>query len=91
MSVELALTASSGDLSRKRKQEDDSRALGLTGAEIDLARRGLSFDLKIARAIAFALAINEHTRARASAAGLCERSCVEIEHLAAANRQVAGS
>ncbi|WP_272870983.1 hypothetical protein [Agrobacterium tumefaciens] len=38
MSVELALTASSGDLSCKRKQEDDSRALGLTGAEIDLAR-----------------------------------------------------
>lgn len=90
MTIELALIASSGDLSPKRKQEDDNRALGLTGAEIDLARRGLSFDVKIVRAIAFALTANGNTRARARAAGLCERSCVEIEHLAAAGRQVAG-
>jgi hypothetical protein len=82
LSVELALTASSGDAVLMPQQDENGRALGLTGAEIDLARRGSSFDVKIARAIAFALTVCEETRIRARRAGLCERSCTEIERIA---------
>ncbi|WP_245337496.1 hypothetical protein [Shinella sp. HZN7] len=85
--VELALTATSNDSLLLRKQEESARAIGMTGAEIDVARRGFSFDVKTSMAIALALAVCEENRQRALRTGLCARSCAEIEKMAAAFRQ----
>ncbi|WP_245290278.1 MULTISPECIES: carbonic anhydrase family protein [unclassified Shinella] len=65
--VELALTATSNDSFLFRKQEESARAIGMMGAEIDVARRGFSFDLKTSMAIALALAVREENRQRALA------------------------
>jgi hypothetical protein len=42
LSIELALTAK--DTQRQETQDAEARALGMSGAEIDAARRGRSFD-----------------------------------------------
>ncbi|MBY6264857.1 hypothetical protein EI613_23475 [Azospirillum sp. 412522] len=88
MSIELALTAGIGDMPLLRRQDADAKRLGLTGAEIDAAREGSSFDFPIAQAIALALAASDEDRAarreRAARAGIDGRTCLEIEHLAAA-------
>jgi hypothetical protein len=87
LSVELALTATSNNSLLLRKQEASARAIGMKEAEIDVARRGFSFDLKTSMAIALALAVCEENRQRALRTGLCARSCAEIEKMAAAFRQ----
>ncbi|MGF7149401.1 hypothetical protein FHS96_003052 [Sphingomonas zeicaulis] len=54
--VELALTASETDPVCRRRQEAEAARRGLTGAEVDAARAGRSFDARAAAAIALALA-----------------------------------
>lgn len=56
LSVELALTAESNDMLRRKCQEEDARSLGMTGAEVDAARRGTSFDARTSLVVAFAAA-----------------------------------
>lgn len=88
LSIELALTAGRGDTLLLQRQDADAKRLGMTGAEVDAARRGSSFDFPISRAIALALASNDEDRSsrreRAVKAGIDGRACLEIEHLAAA-------
>jgi hypothetical protein len=83
LSIELALIAASGNGALTRQQENDAKVLGMTGAEIDMARSGSSFDFQLSRAIAFALATNEEQRTRAIKAGLGAQVCAEIENMAA--------
>jgi len=54
LSIELALTAK--DTQRQETQDAEARALGMSGAEIDAARRGRSFDAKTSIAMALAIA-----------------------------------
>lgn len=93
LSIELALTAGSGDGPLLRRQDADASRLGLTGAEVDAARNGSSFDLPISQAIALALASNDEDRAlrreRAAKAGIDGRACLQIEDLAALIRRSA--
>ncbi|PWC32884.1 hypothetical protein TSO352_20005 [Azospirillum sp. TSO35-2] len=90
MSIELALTAGSGDRPLLQQQDTAARRLGMTGAEIDAARRGSSFDFHTSQAIALALASNDEDRGsrrgRAVRAGIDGQACRKIEHLAAAFR-----
>ncbi|OJF97678.1 hypothetical protein AX760_16225 [Pararhizobium antarcticum] len=83
MSIELALSAKSADQFDVRRQENDARTLGMTGADIDIARSGSSFDFQLAKATAFALAPNEANRESAIKAGLDDRVCAAIEQIAA--------
>lgn len=90
LSIELALTADSADPGRRSQQEDAARTLGMTGAEIDVARRGSSFDALISIAVALAIAsrnANEaalaDARHRAINAGIPEGICQEIVAFAA--------
>lgn len=88
LTIELALTAHGGDPLARRRQEEQARALGLSGAEIDAARHGRSFDVRISIALALATADGEEERQRhrkrALAAGLDAETCRAIEALAAA-------
>ena len=54
--VELALDAGDADPGRRSRQDAEAARIGLTGAEIDAARAGRSFDARAAAAIALALA-----------------------------------
>ena len=83
LSIELALTAGRGDPVFARQQEMDAKALGLTGAEIDVARNGSSFDFQLSKAIALALKPNVEHRERAMKAGIDAHACAEIEKMAA--------
>lgn len=83
LSIELALTANRSDPLLLRLQDDDARALGMNGAEIDMARAGTSFDFQTSVAIAFALVLDDANRQRALRAGLCKRTCAEIENVVA--------
>lgn len=88
LSIELALTADSQDPLQRQQQDTRAKALGMTGAEIDAARGGKSFDVRTSVVLALAMASNnddEHRRrqrARALKAGLTEDVCFEIEALA---------
>ncbi len=88
LSIELALTAGSGNTLLLQRQDADAKRLGMTGAEVDAARRGSSFDFPISRAIALAIASNDEDRSsrreRAAKAGIDRGACLEIERLAAA-------
>jgi hypothetical protein len=92
-SIELALTQDQGDPALLRKQDADARRLGMSGAEVDAARKGRSFDLRRSRAIALALAREnrDDLRLRARQAGLDELACREIEMLAASFSPAAAS
>ncbi|PPJ49013.1 hypothetical protein C0075_02810 [Rhizobium sp. KAs_5_22] len=83
MSIALALTAAGGDALLTRQQEEDAKALGMSGAEVDMARSGSSFDFQVSRALALALAPNDEQRERAVRAGLSVHVCAEIEEIAA--------
>lgn len=83
LSIELALLASCNDRRLLQRQDQTVHDVGMTGAEIDMARRGSSFDVKISAAVALALVPSEERRRRARRAGLCDRSCATIEQLAA--------
>lgn len=56
LEVALALDAGEVDPARRGRQEARAAQLGLTGAEIDAARAGRSFDARAAAAILLALA-----------------------------------
>lgn len=88
LTIELALTAGRGDPALHRRQDADARSLGMSGAEIDAARDGRSFDLRRSRAMALALAGpgEDLGRLRACAlqAGFDAGQCREIEALAVA-------
>lgn len=83
LSIELALTAGRGDPIFARQQEMDAKALGMTGAEVDMARKGSSFDFQLSKAIAVALKPDAEHRERALKAGIGTRACADIERLAA--------
>lgn len=91
LSIELALTADTPDPLQQRRQDADASRLGMTGAEIDAARRGWSFDVRISMALALASAKGpEETRlhrTRALRSGINEELCSEIEALAARHSQ----
>lgn len=90
LSIEFALTAESGDASGRRRQEAGAVRLGMTGAEIDAARRGRSFDVLTSLALALAIAARSaapdrlrEARDRALGAGISADMCREIEAMAA--------
>jgi hypothetical protein len=87
LSIELALTAGSTDALLLEQQDATAKRLGMTGAEIDIARQGSSFEFLTSRAIALALATTAEDRAerRASAvkAGIDGQARADIEKLAA--------
>lgn len=89
MSIELAMTAASQDASLHPQQDVQARALGMSGAEIDAARHGGSFDARIAIAVALATAAGQDSQrhreqvVRALRAGLSEQACRDIQALAA--------
>ncbi|MBW9070071.1 hypothetical protein [Agrobacterium pusense] len=80
LSIELALTGTNASKLLLAKQEA-GRALGMTGAEIDVARRGSSFDFETSIAISLALNACQETHQRALRAGLSEEACAEIERI----------
>jgi hypothetical protein len=82
LSIELALTANNAMPSQFAKQEEAGRALGMTGAEMDVARRGSSFDFHTSIAVSLALHACRETRQRARDAGFSKETCEEIECLA---------
>lgn len=55
----------------------------MSGAEIDMARNGSSFDFQLSSVIALALALNDEQRERATRAGLDVQVCADIENMAA--------
>ena len=83
LSIELAPTAGRGDPILAQQQEKDAKALGMTGAEIDMACKGSSFDFQLSKAIAVALESTAERRERALKAGIDARACAGIEKLAA--------
>ncbi|WP_246763476.1 hypothetical protein [Rhizobium sp. 007] len=83
LSIELALTAGRSDPIFAGRQEKDAKALGMTGAEIDMARNGSSFDFQLSSAIAVALEPNVEHCERAMKAGIDAQACADIEKLAA--------
>ncbi len=54
-SIELALTGTNASKPLLAKQEEAGRALGMTGAEMDVARRGSSFEFNTSIAVSLAL------------------------------------
>lgn len=84
LSIELALTGTNASKLLLAKQEEAGRALGMTGAEMDVARRGSSFDFETSITISLALNACQETHQRALRAGLSEEACVEIEFMSQA-------
>ena len=89
LSIELALTSAAHDPPQVQQQEASARRLGMSGAEIDAARRGWSFDVRTSVAVALAVASvisdderHEQQRAKALKAGISKAGCDEIEALA---------
>jgi hypothetical protein len=84
LSIELALTADRHDPPQRALQEAEARELGMSGAEIDAARRGWSFDVQTSIALALATGDGDRRmeRERALRAGITEKVCREIEMLA---------
>ncbi len=82
LSIELALTGTNASKPLLAKQEEAGRALGMTGAEMDVARRGSSFEFNTSIAVSLALDACRETRQRARDAGFSEKTCEEIERLA---------
>lgn len=88
LSIELALTVGRADARQCQRQDSKARRLGMTGAEIDAARTGYSFDAITARAVALALAVRDGDphrawqRTRALEAGISREACRQIEELA---------
>jgi hypothetical protein len=81
LSIELALTAGRGDPIFARQQEIDAKAVA--EAEVDMARKGSSFDFRLSKAIGLALKPDAGHRERAMKAGIDARACADIERLAA--------
>lgn len=79
LSIELALTGRCNDRALSLEQDETAKAVGMTGAEVDAARRGSSFDIKTSAAVSLALNACHENRHRAKRAGLTEECCAEIE------------
>ncbi|WP_157220486.1 hypothetical protein [Flavisphingomonas formosensis] len=91
LSIEMALTGDRDDPVLHQRQNSQAARLGMSGAEIDAARAGRSFDLRRSRALALALASTDErdeVRERARQAGLCEQACREVERLAGQVRAI---
>lgn len=90
VSIELALMEGPDDPAAAYWQQyADAKRLGMSEAEIDIARQGRSFDVQTASAQAVAIAalsedeaIRAAARARAKTLGLCEATCQRIEAFA---------
>jgi hypothetical protein len=87
LSIELALTADQRNPLQHARQEVEATELRMTGAEVDAARRGWSFDVQTSIALALACTSSggEDRRVqhmRALGAGIAEDVCREIEALA---------
>lgn len=86
VTIGLALTANARDPLQRRQQDIEARRLGLSGAEIDAARRGWSFDVRTSIALALVTASSEDQlgvqRRRALKAGISEETCAAILALA---------
>lgn len=87
LSIELALTAGQQDPLQHARQEAEARELRMTGAEVDAARRGWSFDVQVSIMLALACTSSgsddrrvQHMRALG--AGITGEVCREIEILA---------
>ena len=84
LAIELSLTASQDTMLHDR-QDAQARRLGMTGADIDAARRGRSFEVQTSMALALAIARGDERgklRERAIGMGLAEAVCREIERFA---------
>lgn len=86
LSIEMALTGPSASKPLLGKQEEAGRALGMTGAEMDVARQGSSFDFNTSIAVSLALNACRENRQRALHAGLSEETCAEIERISQTGR-----
>ncbi|MGV7030637.1 hypothetical protein [Methylobacterium symbioticum] len=89
LSIALALFDGNRDVPLPPERETEARRLGLCGAEVDAARRGRSFDARMSRALALALAAASRDggrlheeRAWAVWSGIPAEVCREIESLA---------
>jgi hypothetical protein len=91
LSIEIALAARIDDPGLHRLQYEEAKRLGMSGAEIDAARRGRSFDAQISIALALATAPDaaqrQTQRQRARKAGIADDVSDRIEQLAAALRE----
>lgn len=90
--LKLALLSDCGCLGTLGALEKEARSSGMTGAEIDAALGGRSFEARTAAAISFACAIKmdqaemlEHHRARANRFGITD---AELEAIARETRQI---
>lgn len=85
LAIELSLTASQDTMLHER-QDAQARRLGMTGADIDAARRGRSFEVQTLMALTLATARSgeerRKLRERAIGMGLAEAVCREIERFA---------
>ena len=91
----LALLSDCGCLETLGKLETDARRTGMTGAEIDVALEGRSFEARTSAALAYACAIKTarvdlvaDARNRAYVFGLSDE---ELEAVAQRTRQIIGS
>ncbi|MBA4163056.1 MAG: hypothetical protein C0510_00255 [Erythrobacter sp.] len=91
----LALLSDCGCLEMLGKLETDARRTGMTGAEIDVALEGRSFEARTSAALAYACAIKAarvdlvaDARNRAYVFGLSDE---ELEAVAQRTRQIIGS
>lgn len=86
LALELALAGERVDPVELERLEARAADLGMSGAEIDAARRGWSFDVLTSVALALALAPSaeesSRQRARAIRSGISKQQCDEIEALA---------
>ncbi|WP_093222905.1 hypothetical protein [Sphingomonas sp. NFR15] len=89
LSIAMALTGNRGDPALMRRQDEEAAQLGMSGAEIDAARAGRSFDLRRTRVLRLALAVKGEERADARRlaiqAGIDSQVCREIETIAKAH------
>lgn len=89
LSIDLALSAGTVDPQRRQRQDDTARELGMTGAEVDVARGGSSFDALTSIAVALALETRqsagheiEVAQRKALKAGISDEVCREIQAFA---------
>ncbi len=61
----------------------DAKAVGITGAEVDMARKGSSFDFQLSMPIGLACKPNAEHRERVMKAGIDAQACADMERLAA--------
>jgi hypothetical protein len=89
--IDLAAKGNCVCAETRRRQDDVARKLGMTGAEIDAARNGRSFDIRLSRALFLAHALQSGDPARiARASILAAQSGFDREDLAVIERLAVG-